>query len=110
MRLEAGHIPASQGRRVLLQFGAHRIAAVERSVRQRDTSLLDLAAQGDGALAFRLASLLQSGAAFFAQRVHPYPPTGALDLAVEPPRDFLEAGFPRPQPISSRELGVIELL
>ncbi len=64
--LERRQLTPGQARRVLLQFGAHRGAAVAGEVRQLDPSLLSLAAQRDRAFGLRQPSLPQNSAALVA--------------------------------------------
>jgi hypothetical protein len=61
--LEHRQLAPGQTRRVLLQLGAHRGAAVAGEVRQLHPGLLGLAAQRDRALGLRQPSLPQDSAA-----------------------------------------------
>ncbi|KFC56693.1 hypothetical protein FF22_00882 [Mycobacterium tuberculosis] len=94
---------------MLLQLDAQQRTPIAGKVGQFDPSVLDLRAQRDGVFRLRLTPLPQDRAPLLAQRVDPCPPTGALCIAIEPPRDHQKPGFPRTQHVSPRDSRIGEL-
>ena len=81
-------------RRVLLQFGAHRRAAVAGEIGQLHARLLDLAAQRDGSFGLRQPALPQDVVAVLVQRGHPRAPVRSSGAGLVAVDHRVQAGLP----------------
>ena len=95
-------------RRVLLQFGPHRGAAVAREIRQLHFGLLNLAAQCDGSLGLGHSALTQNGIPAATQCRHPRLPVRARTVLVVARYHRLQTRLPRPQPVSSPHIDIVK--